>query len=643
MMQIDKRNGNVAFNDENHKYFDINDESKQYISVTTLIGRYEQEFDKSFWSAYKALEKLLSKDAWQLEKKSLLASKKINKELLDVYDISENDFNKAQQDILDEWDKTNREACERGTKIHADLENSFYKAGKNVNLQKFGIGGKFECRKDYSDLDLEYGVYPEYLIYRESNDGILKLAGQIDCIVKSGNDIILIDHKGLPLDTPILTSNGWSSMGTLQVGDKVFDKDGNLCTVTVKSDVHYNPCYKINFDNHESIIADIDHRWLISFKLAKPSKKNPDGFKHQVMTTIELKAYLDSLKSRTTCNIPKILNAKPLNCEKTNLPLDPYVLGAWLGDGSKDCGVMTQSKDSKLWEIIKQKGFEIGPNLNHDPEREGTEMRTIYGLRNLLDTIGVLENKHIPEQYLLSSYEDRLQLLRGLMDTDGYFHLKRKRFVMTTSFDWQMEGMKQLVSSLGCKVSVFRETHKYDGKEFPGWNINFTTNKFNPFLCRNQEIENPSQKDSNTFRNIESVEEVEMVPTQCIAVDSPSHTYLCTHSLIVTHNTNKKIDQKGGFNTQTKQTAKMKYPLNNLDDCNLMHYTMQLSTYAWMLQKINPDFVIKDLILNHYDHEGNNTLYHCEYRKHDVEKMLYHYKKELILEQQRNKRKRIEY
>lgn len=302
MMQIDKRNGNVAFNDENHKYFDINDESKQYISVTTLIGRYEQEFDKSFWSAYKALEKLLSKDAWQLEKKSLLASKKINKELLDVYDISENDFNKAQQDILDEWDKTNREACERGTKIHADLENSFYKAGKNVNLQKFGIGGKFECRKDYSDLDLEYGVYPEYLIYRESNDGILKLAGQIDCIVKSGNDIILIDHK-----------------------------------------------------------------------------------------------------------------------------------------------------------------------------------------------------------------------------------------------------------------------------------------------------------------------------------------------------TNKKIDQKGGFNTQTKQTAKMKYPLNNLDDCNLMHYTMQLSTYAWMLQKINPDFVIKDLILNHYDHEGNNTLYHCEYRKHDVEKMLYHYKKELILEQQRNKRKRIEY
>ena len=59
----------------------------------------------------------------------------------------------------------------------------------------------------------------------------------------------------------------------------------------------------------------------------------------------------------------------------------------------------------------------------------------------------------------------------------------------------------------------------------------------------------------------------------------------------------------------------MKYPLNNLDDSNYWHYVLQLSTYAWMLQKINPNFVIKDLILNHYDHEGKNTLYHCPYLK----------------------------
>lgn len=642
-MQIDKRNGNVCFNDEAHKYFDINDESKQYISVTTLIGRYEQEFDKDFWSAYKALEKLLPKESWNIEKKSLLASKKFKKEILDTYDISENDFNKAQQDILDEWDKKNKEACERGTKIHSDLENSFYKAGNNVELKKFGIGGKFVCKKDYSDLDLEYGVYPEYLIYRESPDGILKLAGQIDLIIKSGNDIYLVDHKGLPLDTPILTSNGWSTMKDLKVGDKVFDKDGNLCSITVKSAVHNNPCYKINFDNSESIIADIDHRWLVSFKLQKPTKKNPTGYKNVVMTTIELKTYLDSLEKRSSLNIPKILNAKPLNIEEQKLLIDPYVLGVWLGDGSKSCGVVTQAKNSPVWFELESRGYKLSPNLNHDPDRENVEMRTVYGLAAQLKYLNLLNNKHIPEDYILCSYEQRLDLLRGLMDTDGSFNKIRHRYIMNTSQKWQVEDLNKLLSTLGIKSTIFDVVNTCEGKKIPGWNLCFTTDRFNPFLTRNQEITDIVKKDNNSFRNIISVEKVETVPTQCIAVDSPSHTYLAGNSCIVTHNTNGKIDLKSGYNTKTKSTAKMKYPLNTLEDCNFQHYTMQLSTYAWMLQKINPNFVIKDLILNHYDHEGNNTLYHCEYRKHDVERMLSHYKKELVLEQQRSKRKRIEY
>ena len=115
------------------------------------------------------------------------------------------------------------------------------------------------------------------------------------------------------------------------------------------------------------------------------------------------------------------------------------------------------------------------------------------------------------------------------------------------------------------------------------------------------------------------------------------------HITIVDHKTNERIDTQGFYDSATKSTVKMKYPLNKLDDTNFWHYTMQLSTYAWMLQKINPDFIIDDLILNHYDHQGNNRLYHCEYLKKEVEKMLAHYKKQLILEKNREKRKRIEY
>lgn len=193
--EITKQNGNIAFEEKAHRYWDVTDPSKKFTSVTTIIEKFGQPFDKEFWSAYKALEKLLSADAWKIEKPSLLKSKKFDKSLLELHDISENDFNKEQQAILDSWDEENRKSCERGTKIHADFENSFYKKKKNIDISKFQIGGKFECRKDYTDLDLENAVYPEYLIHRVSPDGKLCIAGQIDLLVKKGNNIIVGDYK----------------------------------------------------------------------------------------------------------------------------------------------------------------------------------------------------------------------------------------------------------------------------------------------------------------------------------------------------------------------------------------------------------------------------------------------------------------
>lgn len=192
---ITKQNGNIAFIEETHKYFDVTNPDAKFTSVTTMIHEYTQPFDKDFWSAYKALEKLLPKDVWNVEKKSLLNSKKFDKVLLDLHSISENDFNREQQGILDEWDNENRKSCERGTKIHADLENSFYQKKKDIDISKFEIGGKFECRKDYSELDIENGVYPEYLISRVSEDGKLRIAGQIDLLVKKGNKITIVDWK----------------------------------------------------------------------------------------------------------------------------------------------------------------------------------------------------------------------------------------------------------------------------------------------------------------------------------------------------------------------------------------------------------------------------------------------------------------
>ena len=629
-MQVDKRNGNVNYNDEFHQYW--NDEGQKFISVTTLIGRFEQPFDQDFWSKYKALERLIGSQKFAaMEKPRLLKSKKWDNSVLELYDIDEVTFNSTQQDILDEWAKTNRESCERGTKIHAAMEKKFYSGASSYSLKSYGLGGKFVCKQNYTPLDLESAVYPEYLISRVSEDGHIRLAGQIDLLVKDGNDIYIIDYKGLPLDTVIPTKTGWTTIRNIKEGDEIFDKDGNLTKVVHKSEVHYNPCYKINFDNGESVIADHEHRWLISFR------RHDKTYKEVVMTTEEIAKWLIE-KPRTSYNIPKILNPKPLNLPEVDLPIDPYVLGCWLGDGSQSCGVFTNI-NPKIWEEIENRGYNIGDNLADDNH---AEMRTIYDIRSKLNDLGVLNNKHIPDLYMRASYQQRLDLLRGLMDTDGYYHESRKRFVMGTTQKWQAEDLVKLVSTLGIKATIFEVDKKCNGKVFRGWDVCFSTGGLNPFLVRNQNIEFPST-DKNSFRNIISAERVDTIATQCLEVDSSTHTFLFGESMIVTHNTNKELKMKSGYDPAAKKYAMMKFPLNNLMDCNFMHYTLQLSTYAWMIKKNNPQFNIKKLILVYFDHDGNVSTHEVEYLKNEVERMLSQYRKELIQEERASKRKRIEF
>lgn len=110
---------------------------------------------------------------------------------------------------------------------------------------------------------------------------------------------------------------------------------------------------------------------------------------------------------------------------------------------------------------------------------------------------------------------------------------------------------------------------------------------------------------------------------------------------VLDYKTNKKIDMKAYFDRKTKKHSTMKYPLNNIQDTNFWHYSLQLSTYAWMIQKIDPRFEIKALILLHYDHDGNNATYECEYLKTDVERMLAFHKKTIEHDEFKRSREKV--
>lgn len=547
-----QRSYDLTFVEDTHTYYirDLEGEiTTKFPSVSTVIKQFYNEFpdhEKSFEMSdgdLVAQDELLKKWRSSADYANSIGSRThflLEKDLLELY----GSYKEVRKPIFD---------CDQE---QTQISNLMIDAGhKFIQLMH---------RRKAVLLDTEMVLGCPHLGYTGQPDKVWLIKNEDGEI-----GLIITDWKGLPLDTPILTNNGWKSMGSLNKQDKVYDKDGNLVDILNISQVKNKKCLKIIFDNGDEIISDYEHRWLVH------TRKN--GVKKEmVMTTQEIKDYNDSLTKRYSYNILKIENAKPLNNPKIELPIDPYVLGVWLGDGHSIDAKITQQNE-QVWCEIKYRGYEIGKDLSNGGSGKATT-RTIFGLQSKLRENSLLNNKHIPDIYLSSSYEQRLDLLRGFMDSDGTYNKKRNQFVMDSTRERQIDSIIMLVSSLGVKVSKCKFYKKFNGKVIECFRASFTTNKFNPFLCRNQDLHFVCKKDKRTYRNIVSVEEVESTPTKCIEVDSPSNTFLCGYNLLVTHNTNKPKN----FEVHS-YTKPMLPPFEDYMDTALSHYMIQLPSYGRLL------------------------------------------------------------
>jgi hypothetical protein len=491
-----------------------------------------------------------------------------------------------KDEILDYWQMLNDTANEYGTFVHETIEEYLLNQKwffPDNDLQKKIIAG-------YESLKIDEGItmWPERIMFSSEYE----LAGTGDLIIDIDDEFFDVgDWKGLPIDTPIFTNNGWKTMGTVTTSDMVYDMDGKLVSILHTSEVKNKKCYKIYFDNNEEIISDYEHRWLISFYRDKK-------FKDVVMTTEELFNYLKKLGDKKWSHkIPKVKIAKPLKNEKIDLPIDPYVLGVWLGDGNSADGKITNMCE-EIWDEIKNRGYDIG----NDVSQGGSGLaktRTVFGLATELKKLGLLKNKHIPEIFLKSSYEQRLLILNGLMDSDGYYNKSRKRFVMSTTRENQAKYFNQLVSSLGIKTTIIKYNKKAMGKIINVFDVLFSTNNLNPFLCRNKGLEQIYKINNLNFKNIKKIELTESVPTRCIEVDSNTHTFLYGYSFSVTHNTNAEFNYFNKFGFKTLLS-----PFEHLQDCQYSIYTLQLSTYALMYQMEYPHKKCRQIWIGYWDKES---------------------------------------
>lgn len=397
----------------------------------------------------------------------------------------------------------------------------------------------------------------------------------------------LILGEALALDTPIPTPSGWTTMGELRVGDEVFSRDGSVTKVIAKSPIwEGRPTYSVKMDGADALIADENHKWVVGRYHTQKSDTTPCGsesiYSEEVLKTSDLlKRKLVNKSGQCLFRVP---TSEILDLPPKSLPVPPYTLGAWLGDGdTRGHGTFTcHDKDVQIVENIRKDGFSVS-------KRVGSYAWGIRGLRKLLRKAGLLSNKHIPSDYLRASFPQRLALAQGLLDTDGYCSVGGCCSFDNTNYGL-VSSLRELLLTLGIKPSPIAV--KLDGRKdsyLPMYRFTFTVGDGQPIPFRLDRKVKRTLGDSRSRgttqktgkrtnrRYIHSVDLIPSAPTVCIQVDHPSGTFLAGRDFIVTHNSG--IFSSAETSSNQAFVRARKKDRDRLEDWMTYHFFEPLATW----------------------------------------------------------------
>ena len=268
-----------------------------------------------------------------------------------------------------------------------------------------------------------------------------------------------------------------------------------------------------------------------------------DGRAYTLVTTEQMAATL-TIGSSARAN-HAIVVANALTLPEADLPIDPYFLGVWLGDGCSRTSQITTA-DPDLIPEIEKAGYTVRSLRSKsylyavdDEHGKGTN-RWQPGMTGLLRTLGVLQNKHIPMIYLRASEQQRRALLAGLLDTDGTVN-RCGAAEFTTTSPQLAQDVHELICSLGFRPTRREGRAQLRGKDCgPEWTLAFTTDqqvfRLKRKVAAHKERLRNYSPERNRFRYVVEVREVPSRPVRCIQVESASHLYLAGRSMIPTHN-----------------------------------------------------------------------------------------------------------
>lgn len=319
--------------------------------------------------------------------------------------------------------------------------------------------------------------------------------------------------KALAVGTLVPTTVGFVPVEHLAPGDRVFGRDGRPAKVVAVSEVWRDrELYEVVSDDGASVVVDAEHEWTVRLCRKRPVYKPK--------TTRELAA-------RTSPRAPALMTYGAVEYPAAELPIDPYVLGVWLGDGCS--GHATITRGSQDYDLVRAEIERCGTRTS-DRGTDGT-----FGLLDVfveLKTLGLLRNKHIPEIYRHASVAQRRSLLQGLIDTDG--HVAPDGQVEFCSVNEELaRHTLMLVRSLGVKASLIQGDATLNGE--------FISRKYRVMFYMAGAARLPRKAarcrdNARTPHRFLTFKPAGRGDTVCIQLDAPDQQYLVGHGYLLTHN-----------------------------------------------------------------------------------------------------------
>ncbi len=356
--------------------------------------------------------------------------------------------------------------------------------------------------------------------------------------------------KAQPLDAKVLTPHGWKLMGELKVGDLVTDPTGGTAKIRAVYPQGVKPVFKVTFSDGASTECCNEHLWYVTTPMQK--------WLGQPGRVMDLMCIQEDYLSKNVAThgkrmrkyfVPLTVPVEFDQGEIPQLPLDPYLLGCLLGDGSMIVGSPTiTSADQEIIESVRDR-LPRGLSLTELEDTYSYRISTGQkgGSNQLTTWLRILglwgcrcEKKFVPAQYMRATSQDRLSLLQGLLDTDGNVSSTSTVEFSSTS-QTLAENVQELIRSFGGTATIRqRQTHcTYLGTlraGLPSWRVFGTLPPHvAPFALERKRSRYLPGKKYGPARGIADISPAGEKECACISLDSPSQLYI-TNDYIVTHN-----------------------------------------------------------------------------------------------------------